>query len=90
MSDAKLQEAETKIANQRKEIAQLRKTLAVMDGVERREASSPTAGSEALRQAGFFRVPRWYFTQDQLDVIERMAFGNKEEVYRIKREAHGE
>lgn len=44
-------------------------------------------GADALRRAGFIKLPRWWVTVDQYEVIERMAYGNKEEVYRIKNEA---
>ncbi len=47
-----------------------------------------TPACEALRRAGYVCLPRWWVTQDQMDVIERMATGNRDEVYRIKHEAN--
>ena len=42
-------------------------------------------GSDALRNSGYVRPPRWWVTEDQFEVIRRMAFGNKDEVWRIKK-----
>ena len=42
-------------------------------------------GTDALRRAGYIPLPRWWVTQDQYDVIERMAYGNKDEIWRIKK-----
>ena len=42
-------------------------------------------GNDALRKAGYVPLPRWWVTQDQFEVIERMAKGNKDEVWRIKK-----
>jgi len=51
--------------------------------------SGKSKACEALRAAGYLALPRWWVTQDQFDVIERMAKGNRDEVYRIKYEATG-
>lgn len=40
--------------------------------------------SDAMRQAGYIALPRWWVTGDQFEVIERMASGNKDEFFRIK------
>ena len=40
--------------------------------------------AEALRAAGYTPLPRWWVTQDQLDVIRRIAMGNEGEVTRIR------
>lgn len=44
--------------------------------------------SQALRRAGFVPLPRWWVTDDQLDVIRRIAAGNKDVVNEI-RARHG-
>ena len=66
MTEKLLREAEAKIANQREEIANLKKAL---DG-KRKEPPKPNDGTEALRRAGYVALPRWWVTQDQMDVIE--------------------
>ena len=50
-------------------------------------ARDDSTAADALRKAGFARVPRWWVTLDQLDVIERMARANLPEVNRIKEQA---
>jgi hypothetical protein len=79
-----LQAAEAKIANQRQEIINLKQALGYK---ERKPPPKPNERTEALRRAGYVVVPRLWVTQDQLEVIERMASGNKDEVWRIK---HGD
>lgn len=87
MTDRKLQEAEAKIANQRAEIIQLQEKLdAALWGKKKAPRPAPSPACDALRRAGYFVLPRWWVTQDQMDVIERMAKGNRDEVYRIKKE----
>lgn len=49
------------------------------------ELKSP--GAMALRRAGFVPLPRWWVTQDQLEVIHRMAHGNKDVVNEIRAKA---
>lgn len=44
----------------------------------------PTPTADALRKAGFSPIPRWWVTQDQLDVIRRMALGNEGVVTEIR------
>ncbi len=41
-------------------------------------------GAMALRAAGFKPCPRWWLTQDQLDLVEYMAKQNADEVNRIR------
>jgi hypothetical protein len=41
----------------------------------------------ALRTAGYKPCPRWWLTQEQLDLLEYMAKQNSEEVNRIRAEA---
>ena len=52
------------------------------------ELKSP--GAMALRRAGFVPLPRWWVTQDQLEVIHRMAHGNKDVVNEIRAKAWAE
>lgn len=40
----------------------------------------------ALRAAGYKPCPRWWLTQDQMDLLEYMAKQNEAEVNRIRRE----
>ncbi|WP_300440329.1 hypothetical protein [uncultured Mameliella sp.] len=40
--------------------------------------------AKALRAAGYVPLPRWWVTQDQLEVIRRIAMGNEGEVNRIR------
>ncbi len=42
--------------------------------------------SEALRKAGFVRLPAWWVTRDELEVIHHMAHNHEAEVNRIRRE----
>lgn len=49
------------------------------------ELKSP--GAMALRAAGFRPLPRWWVTQEQLDLVEYMARQNADEVNRIRAEA---
>lgn len=46
---------------------------------------SPVA--KALRAAGYKPVPRWWATQEQLDLIEFMLKQNADNVNRIRAEA---
>jgi len=43
--------------------------------------------AKALRQSGFIPLPRLWVTQDQMDVIKRMAEGNREVVNEIRAKA---
>lgn len=45
-------------------------------------------GAMALRAAGFKPCPRWWLTQEQLDLVECMAKQNQEEVNKIRAEAN--
>ena len=51
------------------------------------ELKSPAA--QALRAAGYKPLPRWWVTQEQLDLIEYMIRDNAAEVNRIRAEANG-
>jgi hypothetical protein len=48
----------------------------------RGESDSP--GSRALRSAGFVKLPNWWVTQEQFELIEYMARQNLETINRIK------
>jgi hypothetical protein len=50
------------------------------------ELKSPAA--QALRAAGYKPLPRWWVTQDQLDLIAYMIRHNAEEVNRIRNQAN--
>lgn len=50
------------------------------------ELKSPAA--QALRAAGYKPLPRWWVTQEQLDLIEYMIRDNANEVSRIRAEAN--
>lgn len=45
-------------------------------------------GAQALRAAGYKPLPRWWVTQEQLDLVEYMARQNEAEVNRIRAEAN--
>lgn len=45
-------------------------------------------GAQALRAAGYKPCPRWWLTQEQLDLVEYMARQNQDEVNRIRAEAY--
>lgn len=76
-----LRDAEAKIANQKLEIANLKASI---QGRPKRGPDRPTDGNSALRRAGYVTIPRWWVTHDQLEVIERIANSNRDEVWRIK------
>jgi len=42
--------------------------------------------NEALRKAGFVRLPAWWVTRDELEVIHRMAHNHQSEINRIRSE----
>lgn len=49
------------------------------------------ATARALRRAGFVRLPtKLWVTEDQLDVIMRVARGNLETINEIKRQVKGD
>ena len=51
-----------------------------------REASD-SPGARALRRAGYVKLPAWWVTQEQLELIEYMCRGNLPEISKIKQEA---
>jgi len=54
-----------------------------------REASN-SPGARALRLAGYVKLPAWWVTQEQFELIEYMCRGNLPEVTSIKRRAENE
>lgn len=44
--------------------------------------------AQALRAAGYKPLPRWWVTQEQLDLIAYMIRDNAEEVNRIRNQAN--
>ena len=51
----------------------------------REPSNSP--GARALRLAGYVKLPAWWVTQEQLELIEYMCRGNLPEIDAIKRKA---
>ena len=51
-----------------------------------RDASN-SPGARALRLAGYVKLPAWWVTQEQLELIEYMCRGNLPEISKIKQEA---
>lgn len=45
--------------------------------------------ADALRKAGYRRIPQWFATDEQIELIEYMVKQNGPEVNRIRREALG-
>ena len=45
--------------------------------------------AQALKTAGYVRLPAWWATQEQVDLIEWMVKQNLPDIARIKAEAHG-
>lgn len=54
--------------------------------VNNRDLKSPAA--KALREAGYLPLPRLWVTPDQMQVIVRMAEGNKDVVNEIRAAAN--
>jgi hypothetical protein len=51
-----------------------------------REVSN-SPGARALRLAGYVKLPAWWVTQEQLELIEYMCRGNLPDINKIKLEA---
>ena len=51
-----------------------------------RDASN-SPGARALRLAGYVKLPAWWVTEEQLQLIEYMAKQNLAEINRIKDQA---
>ncbi len=52
-----------------------------------REVSN-SPGARALRLAGYVKLPAWWVTQEQLELIEYMAKQNKADIDAIKERAN--
>jgi hypothetical protein len=48
---------------------------------------SNSPGARALRRAGYVKLPAWWVTQEQFELIEYMAKQNLAEINRIKDQA---
>jgi hypothetical protein len=53
-----------------------------------REVSN-SPGARALKLKGYRKLPGWWVTQEQFELIEYMAKQNKAEIDRIKDETYG-
>jgi hypothetical protein len=53
-----------------------------------REVSN-SPGARALRLAGYVKLPAWWVTQEQYELILWMAQQNKETIEAIKERAYG-
>lgn len=51
----------------------------------RGESNSPKA--QALRAAGYRKLPNWWVTQEQYELIVYMCEGNLKDIERIKRDS---
>jgi hypothetical protein len=49
---------------------------------------SNSPGARALRLAGYVKLPAWWVTEEQLQLIEYMAKQNLAEINRIKDDAY--
>jgi hypothetical protein len=47
-------------------------------------SASDSPAARALRDAGFVKLPGWWVTQEQMDLIEYMARQNLPEIQKIK------
>jgi hypothetical protein len=48
---------------------------------------SNSPGARALRRAGYVKLPAWWVTQEQFELIEYMCQGNLPRISKIKLEA---
>lgn len=46
-----------------------------------------SAGAQALRAAGYKPCPRWWLTQEQMELVAYMAMQNEDTVNQIRAEA---
>jgi hypothetical protein len=49
---------------------------------------SNSPGARALRLAGYVKLPAWWVTQEQFELIEYMAKQNKDDIDAIKERAY--
>jgi hypothetical protein len=52
-----------------------------------REASD-SPGARALRRAGYVKLPAWWVTQEQFELLQYMARQNLPEINKIKERAY--
>lgn len=52
-------------------------------------SASDSPAARALRAAGYVKLPGWWVTQEQLELIEYMARQNLPEIEAIKERASG-
>lgn len=45
--------------------------------------------NEAIRKAGYVRLPPWWVTPDELEVIHRMAHNHRQDITRLRLKARG-
>lgn len=50
-------------------------------------AASDSPAARALRDAGYVKLPAWWVTQEQFELLKYMAVKNLPEINRIKNEA---
>lgn len=51
-------------------------------------SASDSPGARALRDAGYVKLPGWWVTQEQFELIEYMAHQEKETIDKIKERAN--
>lgn len=54
-----------------------------------RASSDTSPGARALRAAGYVKLPGWWVTQEQFELIEYMVAGNLPEIMAIKERHNG-
>ena len=52
----------------------------------REESNSP--GAQALRRAGYVKLPAWWVTQEQFELVQYMTKQNLPEINKIKERAY--
>lgn len=52
-------------------------------------SESDSDGAKALRRAGYRKLPAWWVTEEQYDLIAYMLRDNLDEINRIKARAYG-
>lgn len=52
-------------------------------------SASDSPAARALRAAGYVKLPGWWVTKEQADLVEYMARQNLDEINAIKERANG-
>lgn len=47
-------------------------------------SASDSPGARALRDAGYVKLPGWWVTQEQLELVEYLARQNLDDINKIK------